>query len=65
MSANNELIIYKDELVWKVKNIDVDVGGVFFVLDEYQSLEDAIKAVQEYMKEEENDYVEYSYRIIF
>ena len=62
MSANNELIIYKDELVWKVKNIDVDVGGGgFFVLDEYQSLEDAIKAVHDYLKEEE---VEYGYRVL-
>ena len=61
MSANNRLIIYKENLIWKIKNIDVDGAGGYLVMDEYQSLEDAIRAADEYMVDEE---VEYGYRII-
>lgn len=62
MSANNQLVVYQPEpLVWAVKEIDVDTGGKNCdVGDEYPDLENAIRAANEYMEENE---VEYGLRI--
>lgn len=60
MSADNQLVIYKKELVWKIKNINFS-GGCYEIGDEYQSLEDAVKFANEYIEENE---VEYGLKII-
>lgn len=61
MSANNQLIIYRKDLEWCVKNSDVDTRGFNMVAEGLASLEDAIRIAEKYMAEEE---VEYGYRII-
>jgi hypothetical protein len=61
MSANNQLVVSCKNLVWTIKNIDVDGCGGFPVGDEYPDLESAIRAAEDYMRYEE---VEYGYRVI-
>lgn len=64
MSANNQLIIKHDPdevFAWRVDVKDVDTGHGYMVADSLASLEDAIRAADRYMEENE---VEYGYRII-
>ena len=60
MSANNEIIIYKNK-EWEIKEVDLNTGHMYsHSFNSYATLEDAIRAVEEYMKDNE---VEYNYRV--
>lgn len=62
MSANNQIIIQKLGEKYSVSEIDVDCGGGYFITDDhFETLEEAIKAANKYMEENE---VEYGLNII-
>lgn len=60
MSANNQLKIYKSEkeMAWVIREIDVDTRQSYssFKNQVFIDLEEAIKAANEYMKENEVEY---------
>ena len=57
MSANNELLIEKIGDKYSVSEVDVDAGGGFFITDNhFKTLEEAIKAANSYMEENEVEY---------
>ena len=61
MSANNYLLIEKIDGKYRLSDIDADGSGGFFISDDlFDSLEEAVKAANEYMKTEP---VEYGLRI--
>ena len=57
MSANNELLIEKYKNGFMVSDVDVEGCGGFFIQDEpFATLEEAIEAANEYMKNNEVEY---------
>lgn len=62
MSANNQILIKKVEGKWRATDEDVDCDGGHFISDEpFETLEEAIKAANDYRDGGE---VEYGLKII-
>jgi len=58
MSANNQLVIYKEGKKFVVRHIDVDTGGEHWWegKKEFDTLEEAIKAANKFQKKYEVEY---------
>ena len=57
MSANNRLVIFKQDSQWRIKDEDADSGhGDLLENGPFDRLEDAVKSANEYMREYEVEY---------